>query len=107
VAEDCAYTSVVAVGIVALPLLSWIKGSSMVECWPNSSVPLMLPSWRQCVTEYKIVHKSLRKVQGQSLNLCGCVMPVVILTKCIILTLKLVKICHTGPCTHKVYHFGP
>ena len=43
-----------------------------------------------------------------------CVIPVLVLTECIILVLKLVKMCHEGPHTlqarHfslKVCHFGP
>jgi hypothetical protein len=48
----------------------------------------------------------MSKVLGWSL-LVWVDMPVLELTKCIILFLKLVNVCHTGPRTHKVRHFGP
>jgi len=36
----------------------------------------------------------------------GCVIPVLVLTECIILVLKLVKMCHEGPHALQARHFS-
>ena len=46
------------------------------------------------------------KVYDQPLNLCGCVMLVLVLMKFVILVFKLVEMCHDGPHTLKVRHFS-
>jgi hypothetical protein len=48
----------------------------------------------------------MRKVYDRPINLCGCVMLVLVLMSFVILVFKLVEVYHDGPHTLKVRHFS-
>jgi hypothetical protein len=48
----------------------------------------------------------MHKVYDRPLNLCECVMLVLVLMRFVILVFKLVEVYHDGPHTLKVHHFS-